>query len=220
MASEQITDLQKQGQHNNVRYVGAVTGRYILSGRPVTSGDGAAVLACRLCSVSPVQAVIVAPVLAQLDEPVVAHFQDFGMLRGSVVRKLASGFVIDLELEDDGRARLAAKIRWKKTIVSRHTPDKREFKRVLPRHPRTVMTLGDGSTSPCFVIDISQSGVAVSASLVPGIGTPVAIGALLGRVVRHLEIGFAVAFLTVQPLELLEKLMAPKATRTMSAVAA
>ena len=60
------------------------------------------------------------------------------------------------------------------------------------------MTLADGTTQPCLVIDMSPSGVAVSAQLQPQIGTPLAVGACIGRVVRLLPDGFAVKF--VEPL--------------------
>ena len=48
------------------------------------------------------------------------------------------------------------------------------------------------------MIDVSVSGAAVSAELQPEIGTPLAVGACIGRVVRHLANGFAVQF--VEPL--------------------
>lgn len=60
------------------------------------------------------------------------------------------------------------------------------------------MTLADGTTQACLVIDMSSSGAAVSAELQPQIGTPLAVGACIGRVVRLLPDGFAVKF--VEPL--------------------
>ena len=200
-----LSDVRR---HDDVRYIGALTGCYTLAERRETAQDAVPVYACRLCSISPVQAVIVAPVIAQQAEPVSMHFQDFGVLRGPVVRPTRTGFVLDLELDEAERAKLAAKIRWKKNSGRSQLVDKREFKRVLPRHPRTVMTMADGSMTPCFVIDISQSGAAVSSSILPAKGTPLAIGGLLGRVVRRLDVGFAVEFIAVQPLEGLEARMA------------
>ena len=58
--------------------------------------------------------------------------------------------------------------------------------------------LADGSSIPCLVIDASMSGVAVSSELQPEIGTPLAVGSCVGRVVRHFHDGFAVRF--VDPL--------------------
>ncbi|WP_332700754.1 PilZ domain-containing protein [Devosia sp.] len=140
-------------------------------------------------------------------EIVVIHFHDFGILRARVARELPTGFVVDLDLDDDGREKLASKIRWKRSNMHAHLVDKRDFPRLMPRHPRSVMTMGDGSRHPCFVIDISQSGAAVSASILPGKGTPLAIGALIGRVVRRLNVGFAMQFTVVHELSDLERML-------------
>jgi hypothetical protein len=55
----------------------------------------------------------------------------------------------------------------------------------------TILT-ADGSTTSCPVIDFSDTGVAVSADIYPAIGTPLAIGKMIGRVVRRFPEGFAV----------------------------
>jgi hypothetical protein len=191
---------------DDVRYIGALNGRYTLSERrDSNAGEGATAYACRLCSISPQQAVLVAPVIGRPGEAVAAHFQDFGLLRAQVARELPTGFVLDIDLDDDGRDKLAAKIRWRKQNAASYVPDKREFPRMLPRLPRSVLTFGDGMRVPCFVIDISQSGAAVSASVLPGYGTPLAVGSMVGRVVRRLEVGFAVAFTEIHPWDDLEK---------------
>lgn len=201
----------RPGRHDDVRYIGALNGCYTLSERRDTTADGAApVYACRLCSISPYQAVLVAPVVGKPGEAVAAHFKDFGLLRTQVARELPTGFVLDIDLDDEGRDKLAAKIRWRKQNATSHAPDKREYPRILPRLPRSVLTLADGKHLPCFVIDISRSGAAISASVLPGCGTPLAVGSMIGRVVRRLDIGFAVAFTEIYPQDQLEeRLSAP-----------
>ena len=144
-----------------------------------------------------------------MGETVTAHFDEFGILRGKISRKLPSGFVMDLTLSDRERNKLGGKIIWQKKKVHEQVPDKREHKRVLPRDPRTILTLADGTQIPCFVIDISQSGAAVSADIWPGLGTPMALGKLVGRVVRYLDVGFALQFIQLQEMDQLEVLMAP-----------
>lgn len=202
----------RAAQQDNVRFIGALTGCYSLSDRRSEDVDGVPVYACRLCSISPQQAVIVAPIIALQSESVVAHFKDFGILRTQVARELPTGFVLDIELDEDGRHKLAAKIRWKKQNATSHIPDKRDFPRIMPRHPRSVLTMADGSRLPCFVIDVSQSGAAVSASVLPGKGTALAVGSMVGRVVRRLEVGFAVEFTQPYKLEELEqRLVTPPA---------
>lgn len=189
----------------DVKYVGAVNGCYALSDRRNEESGAVEVYACRLCSISPQQAVIVAPIIAAPGETVVAHFKEFGILRSQVVREMPAGFVISFDLDDAGRKKLAAKIHWKKQQAISQVPDKREHPRIMPRHPRSVLTLADGSRQPCFVIDVSQSGAAISAAILPGKGTPVAVGSMVGRVVRRLDLGFAVEFTTLYPADELEE---------------
>ena len=196
---------------HDVRFIGAVAGRYALSERRVADDGKVAVYACRLCSISTRLAVVVGPVIGREGETVTAHFDEFGILRGKINRKLPSGFVMDLQLTDSERNKLGGKIIWQKKRVHEQVPDKREHKRILPRDPRTVLTLADGTQMPCFVIDISQSGVAVSADIWPGLGTPMAVGKLVGRVVRYLDVGFALQFIQLQEVDQLETLMAPPA---------
>lgn len=135
----------------------------------------------------------------------VAHFKDFGILRSQVSRELATGFVLDIQLDDEGRKKLAAKIRWRKQHATSQAADKRDFPRIMPKDPRSVLTMADGKLHPCFVIDVSQSGVAVSAAILPAKDTPLAVGSMIGRVVRKLDIGFAVEFTQIHPLDELER---------------
>jgi hypothetical protein len=67
--------------------------------------------------------------------------------------------------------------------------------------------LADGTIQRCFIIDMSVSGVAVSAEVQPPIGMPLAIGACIGRVVRLLPNGFAVKFVELQKRRDLNRLI-------------
>ena len=60
---------------------------------------------------------------------------------------------------------------------------------------------------PCLVIDISSSGAAISADYEPVTGEPLAVGRALGRVVRKLEVGFAVQFLEAFEIEIVEEML-------------
>ncbi len=211
MSSELFGDElppRSQFQWYDVRFIGTAGGRYVLPERR-DAGEPLPVLACRLCSISTRQAVVIGPVVGDLNEQVTVNFDTFGMLQGRVTRRLPSGFVMDLSLSDAERDKLGAKIIWQRSHVHHSAPDKREHKRILPRDPRTVITLADGTSIPCFVIDISQSGVAVSAGISPGLGTPMAVGKLVGRVVRILDVGFALQFIHLQPFDRLEPLLTP-----------
>jgi len=199
----------KLARRLDVRFIGAIPGRYTLADRPVAGPDNAQIYACRLCSISTQTAVVTAPVHAKVGETVAAHFDYFGIFRGVATRQLPDGFAMDLQLTDVERSKLAAQIKWQKRKINSQEPDKREFPRIQPVDPYTILTMADGTHLPCFVIDVSQSGAAVSAAILPGRGTPVAVGGLVGRVVRRLDVGFAVQFTDVHELNRLDRLLAP-----------
>ncbi len=196
---------------HDVRFIGALIGRYALPERRQPEDEKLPVYACRLCSISTRLLVVMGPVVGKEDEVVSAHFDEFGIVRGKIKRKLPSGFVTEIIMPDAEREKLGAKIAWMKKRVHAQVADKREHKRTQPRDPRSVIVLADGTRLPCFVIDISQSGAAVSAHLWPEIGRPMALGRIVGRVVRHLDVGFALQFIEVQAAEDVEALIQPLA---------
>lgn len=207
-------ELDEYGQKSNyewhdVRFIGALSGRYALPERRHSPNEKIPVYACRLCSISTRMLVAVGPVVGREGETVSAHFDEFGIVRGRITRRLPSGFVTDIMMSDSDRNKLGAKIDWHKRHIHAQVPDKREHKRIQPRDPRSLLTLGDGTSVPCFIIDISQSGAAISAHFWPEIGTPMALGRLVGRVVRYLEVGFALQFVEVQNMDDLELLALP-----------
>ncbi|HTM79386.1 MAG TPA: PilZ domain-containing protein [Devosia sp.] len=195
---------------NDVRFIGAIAGRYALSDRRAHGGrHPVPIYACRLCSISTTMAVVVAPVVGEEGEAVTAHFDELGIIRARVSRRLQSGFAMDLAMSAGERDKLGAKIAWQKKRVHGQVPDRREFRRVAPRDPTTILTLHDGTQVPCFVIDMSRSGVAVSAQYCPEPGTALAVGRLVGRVVRYLDVGFAIQFVQLQALDGLDALLMP-----------
>ncbi|MBD8064540.1 PilZ domain-containing protein [Devosia sp. PTR5] len=206
-ADLEVPGRQSQYTWHDVRFIGAMPGRYTLPERRSGPDSKLEVYACRLCSISTRMFVAMAPVIAAEGEQVIAHFDEFGMIRGRAARRLPSGIVVALDISPDERDKLGAKISWQKKHVHSQVPDKREHRRILPRDPRTVVTLADGSRVDGFVIDISRSGVAVSAPIWPDIGTPMAVGRIVGRVVRYLEVGFALQFIELQPFDELEQLL-------------
>jgi PilZ domain-containing protein len=206
---------------SDVRFIGPVMGRYVLESRQ-QRGWGVKVFACRMQSISAVQVVASAPLQGAVGEGITTHFEPFGVLRGKVVRHIPDGFVMEIEAEGEDRDRLVTKIEWYKKRTFAGIEDKRQHRRVMPRDPRSAVVLSGGEVLPCLVIDMSASGIAVSADYEPSLGEPLAVGRMVGRVVRRLEVGFAVQFIGSQDLEIVEELMrAPeewdRATRAVAA---
>jgi hypothetical protein len=183
-------------------------GRYTLESRVRLSG--VQIFAIRLQSISPTTLVASAPVTGRLGETVTAHFVPFGNVRGRVSRHIDGGFIIDIEGDQDRRQKLAKRIEWYKKRVFAGISDKREHKRFMPREPKSAVVLHDGTVLPCLVIDLSSSGAAISVDYNPEVGEPLAVGKVVSRVVRRLEVGFAVQFLTpIERDEVEEKVRAP-----------
>jgi hypothetical protein len=138
---------------------------------------------------------------------VIAHFDELGRLDGWITRKVRTEFVVRLVLTDERRAWLAAKIDWLDKRKHYNLPDDRQYKRIIPDSPHTTVLRADGSIQDCFVIDMSVSGVAVSADFMPRLGEVLAVGKVIGRVVRIFPEGFAIRFITLQDAETLEQLL-------------
>lgn len=85
---------------------------------------------------------------------------------------------------------------------------KRAHPRFAPVNPNATIALGPDKRVHCRVLNASCSGVAVTTSLRPDTGTEVRIGSIDGKVVRHLENGFAIQFDAVHPSDTLEESLA------------
>jgi hypothetical protein len=182
----------------------SVPAQYALANRCDTNGKRRE-FACRIVNVSLRAMTLFAPVHGEIRERVVTHSDEFGGLEGKITRILKGGFVITLAASDEERERLATRIEGYEKIKNYDFADRRQYRRVIPKDPRSILVFGDDSRLECFIIDASTSGIAVSADITPEIGTPLAVGALVGRVVRHFRSGFAVQFVQLQNIDGLEQ---------------
>lgn len=165
--------------------------------------------ACRTSRVSPFRMLVSVPVIGKVGERVVSYFGDFGKLDGWIADTVAGGFLIDLETDKAQREKLARKLTWlEKKQNDPSLIDARENGRIVPKNPHSTVIFADGTYRDCFIIDMSASGAAVSADVLPDLGMPLAIGSCVGRVVRHFREGFAVKFVDAQNETQLEKLVA------------
>ncbi|MDT3687704.1 MAG: PilZ domain-containing protein [Pseudorhodoplanes sp.] len=160
--------------------------------------------ACRTLRISPHSIALTGPVKGPVGERVIAHFDEIGKLEGRIIRLIPEGFVMSVMMPDDRRARLAAKIDWLDKHRHYRLPDDRKHKRMIPKNPHSTILLADGTVMGCFVIDMSVSGVAVSADITPQLGDVLAVGKIIGRVARLFPEGFAMRFVELQDPALLE----------------
>ena len=155
--------------------------------------------ACRTTRVSPFRMIVDVPVVGKSGDPITAYFGDFGKLEGFISDTMSGAFLLELEMSRSMREKLASKLTWlEKKLKDPGVRDVRKDARIIPASSHSTLTLADGSIHGCFIIDMSVSGVAVSAQVQPPIGMPLAVGACIGRVVRLLPDGFAVKFVETQ----------------------
>ena len=179
-------------------------GRYSLANRIDAKGRRRE-FACRTSRVSPFQMMIAVPVVGRVGERVISYFGEFGQLDGWVTDTVAGGFLLDLAVSKAKRVKLADTLNW--LDKQQRNPDARDARTQSRIVPHSTLVFADGTTSGCFVIDMSASGAAVSADMQPAVGTPLAVGAAVGRVVRHFREGFAVRFVNAQDENRLEELI-------------
>jgi hypothetical protein len=151
--------------------------------------------ACRTTRVSPFRMIVDVPVVGKIGDRLVSYFRDCGKFGGHISDTMDGSFLLELEMTRPERERLADKLTWlEKKQADPSMAEARQHPRFIPPSSHTTLTLADGSISRCFIIDLSLSGVAVASELRPPVGTPLAIGGCIGRVIRTFANGFAVAF--------------------------
>lgn len=158
---------------------------------------------CTAVDMSPGDAYFTCHARPRTGERIIAYVDHLGRIEGTVATTTENGFVILLNATDRKREKLAAQLTW---IANKHElglPEDRRHDRLTPRNTRTELTLDDGRRYPCRIIDLSLSGAAVDIDVRPALGTPVQLGHMRGRVVRHFQEGVAIEFSSVQSKEAL-----------------
>lgn len=173
-----------------------VYGRYMLEDRTEHP--------CQVIDMSPGNALFRCDRVGALGERVIAYLDHIGRIEGVITRLQEDGFAITLIASDRKRDKLAAQLTWLANKHELDLPEDRRHERVTPRNPVSVVRLEDGREYQCRIVDLSLSGAAVEIDVRPALGTPVTLGTMRGRVIRHFEDGIAVEFAVVQRVDSLE----------------
>src|SRR5688572_20108583 len=187
---------QERRKHQRVKV--NLLGRYMLADRREYP--------CQVINMSPGGILLMAPVAGQVDDRVIAYVDHLGRLEGKIARTVPNGFAMTIAGTTRKRDKLAAQLTW---LANRHIlnlPEDRRHGRFAPRNPLARLIMPNGHNVSCRVIDLSQSGAAVAmhADQRPPIGVMVTIGKTQGRVVRHIEDGFAIEFIRLQHPDFVE----------------
>jgi hypothetical protein len=187
------SDERRRFQRVNVNLLG----RYMLADRREFPGQ--------VIDMSPGGMALIAPVLPQIGERVIAYIDHVGRLEGVCTRHFENGFASTIGATLRKRDKLAAQLTW---LANRHlldSPEDRRHGRYVPKNSMTMLILPNGINLGCRLIDLSLSGAAVATDQRPPMGTLVTVGKVQGRVVRHLDDGFAIEFTRRQHPDFLEE---------------
>jgi hypothetical protein len=126
----------------------------------------------------------------------IIYLDDFGRFEGDVVRTFEGGFAIETALSGPRRERVADRLAA--YAKGETVAPARAFRRYSAAEggfeETQVLNLPDGRSIPCRVVDMSLGGANVEIQNREPIGTPVSLGRMKGRVVRHTNEGMAIAF--------------------------
>lgn len=187
---------EERRRHQRVKV--NLLGRYMLADRRE--------FPCQVIDMSPGGMAVVAPVIGNPGERVIAYVDHLGRLEGKIARLLDNGFAMTISATSRKRDKLAAQLTWLANRQILNLPEDRRHGRFTPRNTMARLILPNGTNVTCRVIDLSASGaaVAIAPELRPAVGAAVTIGKTMGRVVRHIEDGFAIEFTRLQHPDAIE----------------
>jgi len=171
-------------------------GRYMLADRRE--------FPCQVVNMSPGGMALIAPVAGQPGERVIAYVDHLGRLEGHIARIFPNGFAMTIAATTRKRDKLAAQLTWLANRQILGLPEDRRHGRIAPRVAIARVIMPNGTNVSCRIIDVSQSGAGIASDQRPPIGALVTLGKVQGRVVRHLEDGFAIEFTRLQHPDFLE----------------
>jgi hypothetical protein len=188
---------EERRRHQRVKV--NLLGRYMLADRRE--------FPCQVINMSPGGMALVAPVSGNPGDRVIAYVDHLGRIEGKIARTLDNGFAMTIAATLRKRDKLAAQLTWLANRSILNLPEDRRHGRFTPSNALARLILPNGTNVTCRVIDLSASGaaIAIAPDLLPPVGAMVTVGKTLGRVVRHIEDGFAIEFTRLQHPDFIEE---------------
>jgi hypothetical protein len=183
-----LSHSQERRRHQRVRV--NLLGRYMLSDRRE--------FPCQVVNMSPGGMALIAPEIGNVGERIIAYVDHLGRLEGTIARTFPNGFAVAISATARKRDKLAAQLTWLANRNILNLPEDRRHGRFVPRVSAARLILANGINVGVRIIDISLSGAGIATQHRPEVGTHVTLGNIPGRVVRHLEEGFAIEFTRLQ----------------------
>jgi hypothetical protein len=175
---------QERRRHHRMKVV--LLGRYMLPNRMEYP--------CQTIDISPGGLHLAAPAKAAPGERVIVYLEHLGRIEGTCVRTTMEGFAMTITATSRKREKFTAQLTWLANREELGLPEDRRHERIVPRNPRSLLTLDDGAEHPVRIIDISLSGTAISSDLDLPTGTAVKIGSTPARIIRRFDGGYGLEF--------------------------
>lgn len=185
-----VLERDEPGRFQSVKV--SVLGRYMLADRRE--------FPCQIIEMSPGDAMVIAPVPGTPGEKVIIYLDHLGRVEGAILELTEGGFRMDLIASPRKRDKIAAQLTWLANKDLLDLPEDRRHERVVPDIRHSSIRLEDGRKYNCKITDISLSGAAVEIDVRPALGTPITLGRMRARVIRHFSDGIAVEFASVQEM--------------------
>ena len=134
-------------------------------------------------------------------ERVIIYLDDFGRFEGNVVRTFEGGFAIETVINGPRRERLQERLASYARGETDAATSRRTFQRYVAGEAgvdtMSMLRIDGGEAFKCRIIDMSLGGAQIAMQDRPAIGTPVMLGRMKGRVVRHTDEGIGIQFTDV-----------------------
>jgi hypothetical protein len=154
---------------------------------------------CRVSRVTTDAADFLSDMVPPFGLPIVAYIGDLGRVVGLSNQRIEGGFTVKFTMTGAARDKFEAKLKQRGGRKPAEEAVQHRAPRFEPSQSKSQIALSDGRVYPCEVLDISLSGAAVKADIMPTLGTYVALGKMRGRIVRYTDQGMAIEF--VKPLD-------------------
>lgn len=152
---------------------------------------------CQVLNISAGGMMIACPEPGEVGDRIIAYIDEVGRLEGVVTRVEDNAAAIEFRVPRSKQERIVETLIWLKDVHSGHASETRRHHRIKPDASTSRLTLPDGSSHPCQVIDISMGGANLRVQAAPDVGATVMLGKMRARVVRVHGDGVAIQFLDV-----------------------
>ena len=150
---------------------------------------------CQIGEITPDGAIFITTVVPEKDAQIVAYLDEIGRVEGLTCEAVQGGFRVVFSHTGQRKERFASRLSGRPAKNTTAGTDLRRHARYAPTDTQSHITLPDGRTYACEILDISLSGAAVKVDVMPSLGTYLMLGKMRGRIVRYLDTGIAIEFL-------------------------